>query len=160
MAVGDFGLAYLHLIAFLATIAQDVGGEHTSLAPPSPGLSSSAGTFSSTTAFPPSLPPPLPPPLLRCHGPWFRADRSGWVLVGGICFKRRADANLGRRWWTSGAWLLCEGVVSARQMMTTCQNLILSPGMGGDPRGPRAHWRSPTGMKFDMAQFFLTPENA
>jgi hypothetical protein len=49
----------------------------------------------------------------------------------------------------------------ARQMMTTCQNLILSPGMGGDPRGPRANRRSQTGIKSDMAQFFLTsPENA
>jgi hypothetical protein len=58
MAVEDFGLAYLRLIALnLATIAHDVGGVHTSLAPPSPGLSSSAGTFSSTPASAPaSLP--------------------------------------------------------------------------------------------------------
>jgi hypothetical protein len=62
MAVGDFRLVYLHLIAFLATIAQDVGGrEHTSLAPPSPGLSSSAGTFSSTPTSTPASDPASAP---------------------------------------------------------------------------------------------------
>jgi hypothetical protein len=45
--------------------------------------------------------------------------------------------------------------------MTTCQNLFLSPVMGGDPRGPRGNGRSQTGIKFDLAQFLLPlPENA
>jgi hypothetical protein len=37
-----------------------------------------------------------------------------WAVDGGL--PERADANLGRRWWTSGAWLLCEGVVNDDDM--------------------------------------------
>jgi hypothetical protein len=39
--------------------------------------------------------------------------------------------------------------------MTACRNLILSPGMRGDRRGPRANGWSQTGMEINIAQFLL-----
>jgi hypothetical protein len=56
-------------------------------------------------------------------------------------------------------------VISDEQSVWACQNfnstVIFLCGDRRGWRGPRAHWRLQTGMKFDMAQFFLTlPENA
>jgi hypothetical protein len=60
-----------------------------------------------------------------------------------------------------GTQTLRDGVVLARTNDDDMPKPYFIPGDARASRGPRAHWRLQTGMKFDMAQFFLTlPENA
>jgi hypothetical protein len=84
MAVGDFGLANRHPIAFLATLTLAFNKMQAASILPWPPLPRATLPLS----VPSPLPRPLPRPLLLCNGPWLRADRSGRVLVGGICFKK------------------------------------------------------------------------